>query len=103
VEIKQRLREAREAMGFTKADLARKADLTPAAISQFESGEREPSLDSLKRLAHALHVGIDYLVGRKEETITDMHMLFRNLKDISDKDKEILLQVYERLKKTKIE
>ena len=60
----QRLRTARVARSLSQSDLARRADLQASAISHFETGTRKPSFDNLKRLADALRVTTDYLLGR---------------------------------------
>src|ERR1044072_3185426 len=49
-----RLRLARELKGWSQAELARQLGLTPAAVSQFESGATSPGASSLKRLATSL-------------------------------------------------
>jgi transcriptional regulator with XRE-family HTH domain len=41
--------------------------LQPSAISHFETGSRKPSFDNLRRLADALSVTTDYLIGRVDE------------------------------------
>ncbi len=41
------LKAIREALGMTQAELAKKSGLTPAAISQIESGQRDPSLATI--------------------------------------------------------
>ena len=58
------LRELRERRGFTQAELGARADMAAASISHFETGQRVPSLDSLVKLADALEVSVDTLLGR---------------------------------------
>jgi transcriptional regulator with XRE-family HTH domain len=60
----QRLRAARLLRGLGQDDLARKTRLQPSAISHFETGSRRPSFDNLRKLADALEVTTDYLLGR---------------------------------------
>ena len=50
----RRLRLARESAGLTQTALAGQAELTSAAISQFEKGEARPAPQTLQRLAGAL-------------------------------------------------
>ncbi|OGT89037.1 MAG: XRE family transcriptional regulator [Gammaproteobacteria bacterium RIFOXYA12_FULL_61_12] len=58
-----KVRVWREYRGLTAARLAELAGVTPAAISQIESGKRGLSVDLLKKLAEALRLDLDDLVG----------------------------------------
>lgn len=58
-----RLRTAREARGLTQVDLAARTGIVQNALSHYECGRREPSLDNLRRLAVALGVSAGYLLG----------------------------------------
>lgn len=62
-----RLRTAREELRkWSQSKLAEKAKLPPSSIAHFETGTRKPSFDTLRRLANALEVSTDYLLGRVE-------------------------------------
>ncbi len=63
----QRLRSARELRRLSQGELADRSGLQPSAISHFETGSRSPSFDNLRRLADALTVTTDYLIGRSDE------------------------------------
>ena len=58
-----RLRQARENWGYTKADLARRTGMAASAISNWESGRCVPSLKSLWKLLFVLQVGADDILG----------------------------------------
>lgn len=60
----QRLRTVRLVRDLNQSELAKKAGLQAAAVSHFETGTRKPSFDNLKRLADALQITTDYLLGR---------------------------------------
>jgi transcriptional regulator with XRE-family HTH domain len=60
----RRLSTARKIRRLSQDDLARKTRLKQSAISQFETGRRSPSFHNLRRLADALDVNGDYLMGR---------------------------------------
>jgi Zn-dependent peptidase ImmA (M78 family)/DNA-binding XRE family transcriptional regulator len=49
-----RLRLARQLRGLRQRDLAIQIDVTPAAVSQFESGASEPGSETLERIAMVL-------------------------------------------------
>jgi len=57
------LRRLRAARGLNQRQLAQLADVTPAAISQAESGRRGLSLDTLVSLCETLGVGLDDIMG----------------------------------------
>ena len=65
--FKKRLQAAREFRQLSQAELAKRAGLQASAISHFETGTRKPSFDNLKRLADALRVSTDYLLGRTDD------------------------------------
>jgi transcriptional regulator with XRE-family HTH domain len=54
----------REKRTLTQAELGARAKIAAASISHFETGQRQPSLDSLVKLADALDTSIDGLLGR---------------------------------------
>ena len=58
------LRVWREHRGLTAAQLAAAVKITPAHVSKLESGDGDPSLAVLRRLAKVLDVELDLLVGR---------------------------------------
>lgn len=62
--FEERLRAARESRGLSQGALAGRAGLQPSAVSHFETGTRKPSFENLRRLADALRVSTDYLLGR---------------------------------------
>jgi len=56
----------REAMGIrrkTQEELASEAGVSQPHISRILSGEREPTIDIVVRLAYALDVSVDWLCG----------------------------------------
>jgi transcriptional regulator with XRE-family HTH domain len=58
------LRATREMRGLTQAELGARAGMAAASVSHFETGVRAPSLESLVRLADALEIPVDSLLGR---------------------------------------
>jgi transcriptional regulator with XRE-family HTH domain len=64
--FRERLKRVRELRGLSQTQLAAESGLPPSSVSHFEAGARKPSFDNLKRLASALNVTTDYLLGRSE-------------------------------------
>lgn len=62
--LSKRLREMRQMRGLKQSDLSRRTGLQPSAISQFETGQRVPSLANLVKIADALGVALDSIFER---------------------------------------
>lgn len=56
------LRKVRESLGLTQAELAGRAQLTPAAISQIEGGSRDPCLSTICRILEVIPVKFEKLI-----------------------------------------
>ena len=64
----ERLKRAREKKGWSQRELARQAHVRYATISELENGIRTAmNTDTAKRIARALGVSVDYLIGTFEE------------------------------------
>ncbi len=87
----QRLLEARNKRELSQDELAKRANLQPSAISHFETGTRKPSFDNLRRLADALEVTADYLMGRTDDPsgITKGDELYRDYQNLTAVEREI--------------
>lgn len=62
-QFQERLRTKREERKLTQQELGERASLPSTSISHFEKGTRKPSFDNLRRLAQALEVQTDFLLG----------------------------------------
>ena len=60
----EKLQALRELRKLTQAELGARAGIAAASISHFETGQRTPSLESLVKLADALNIPVDVLLGR---------------------------------------
>jgi transcriptional regulator with XRE-family HTH domain len=90
----ERLRAAREKRGLSQGELAARAGLQASAISHFETGTRKPSFDNLRRLADALEVTTDYLLGRVTDTeaLAGADRLHRHLDRLTSDDRDVAEQ-----------
>ena len=59
-------------IGMTQAELATRSGLTPAAISQYLSGDREPQLNALLQICYCLKVTPNDLLAFHSETHREM-------------------------------
>lgn len=62
-----RIRAIRESQNLTQDQLAELASLNRVTIAKYESGRIEPGAKALARIADALGVSADVLLGRSEE------------------------------------
>ena len=64
--LSQRLLHAREQKNLSQKELAAAAGIALRTYAYYEKGEREPLSSVLARLADALGVTTDYLLGRSD-------------------------------------
>ena len=63
----ERICELRKSRNLTQDQLAELASLNRVTIAKYESGRVEPGAKALSRIADALEVSTDVLLGRSEE------------------------------------
>ena len=87
-----RLKKARELRGLSQAEVAARSGMQVSAVSHFETGGRKPSFDNLRRLAQALDVTTDYLIGRVDEVggTANADRLYRNIQQLQTSDREFI-------------
>lgn len=61
--LNQRIKERREALNLTQAELAEIIGISPSTIGMYEQGRREPDTKILKLLVYNLKTSSDYLLG----------------------------------------
>ena len=59
-----RLKEIRKAKGMSQLKLAIDLNTNQNTISRYETGEREPGINELIKIADYFNVSIDYLLER---------------------------------------
>ena len=73
----EKLKAVRRTRGWSQRELARRAHVRHALLSELETDKRgDTTGHNLRRLARALHVSVDYLVGmydpESEETPAEL-------------------------------
>ena len=63
MDFKIRLAELRDNADLKQTELAEKVSLKSSAISKYEKGLTQPSMDTLIRFAEIFNVSVDYLLG----------------------------------------
>jgi transcriptional regulator with XRE-family HTH domain len=102
--LSERVATSRRARKLSQVKLSEMAKVSPASISQIENGLRTPSTPVLYRIACALSVSIDYLVGGPSQDEIDELMnkpfvdFCREFVKLSSTDQSIILCNMEFLK-----
>lgn len=66
----ENLRAARERKGMTQKDIADSIGVAKSTYSLYESGNREPNVQTIKRIADILNVSADELLGIEDDPQT---------------------------------
>lgn len=61
--FQMRLKELRLEKGVSQVEIAKLLNMSKMAISHWEKGNSEPSIEQLIMLARYFNVSVDYLVG----------------------------------------
>ncbi len=64
------LREARLKSGLSQKELSENIGVAKSTYSLYESGKREPNVDTIKKIASILNVSADTLLGLDDEPVT---------------------------------
>ena len=85
-----RLKLARQLSGWSRAELARRAGLSAAAISQFEGGSSRPKPATLAELALVLGMPARFFAAGRSDTLIPHteESFFRSLRRTSQRDRE---------------
>lgn len=62
------LKEIRKAQKLSQLKVAMDLNISREALSHYENGKREPSIEMLNKLSKYFNVSIDYLINGKEFT-----------------------------------
>lgn len=60
----ERLKYQRESFGCTQKQMAELIGITPRSYQRYESGEREPNIETLVQIANFFKISLDDLIGR---------------------------------------
>jgi CheY-like chemotaxis protein len=81
------IKAERSALGISQEELAYRADLHRTYVSDVERGARNPSLESVEKLAHALELSVSMLFQRATEghgtkQLVEILLVEDNLRDV---------------------
>ena len=73
-----RLKNAREKIGITMAEAARRLNMSKIGYCRYEYGERMPSMQTLKVIAQCFGTSVDYLVGKTDDISSDCIVIHKS-------------------------
>lgn len=97
---KNSIKKIRIDKGIKQGDLADMLKVKQATVSGWESGRREPDIESLKRMSVILDCSIDELLGNKEKPVVKDDELSRKLSRLSDENLQRMEDYVDLLLKT---
>lgn len=83
--FQDKIKLLRESHGLTKKEIAKAIEISERAYITYEYGQREPSMETIIKLAKYYNVTTDYLLD--QETIQSLDQ-FENLKFTKEMEKE---------------
>lgn len=96
--IAARVRQARAQKGWTQEQLAEALDVATETISRYEVGRFPPSLPMLSRLADALEVDLQSLLGMGPAGLTSVEAeLIEGWRGLDSEERSIVLKLVRRL------
>lgn len=110
--LQERLKTLRNNNKLTQRQLAKKLNISPSTVALYETGDRNPDMTMLKRIADFFNVSVDYLLGQtnipeqyKEKTTNlpenitpDMVELLEKISSLSEESKKDLEEYIKLLK-----
>ena len=82
-----KIRDTRKRHSLTQAELAERSGISTMSLRRYEADERQPKIYQLQRIATALNVTVNYLLGNLE-----YHDFERTGKVATDEDGVIIAQ-----------
>ncbi len=68
MDLSARIASIRKQMGLSQEKFGELVNMSQRSVAAWESGERTPSFPVLLELADKLHVSVDYLTGRSNDS-----------------------------------
>ncbi len=80
---------------LSQSELGKLADVSGDIVGKYERNEMKPSIDTARRLANALNVTLDYLVGDSDTSVfdTDITKRMEAIINMEVEDKKALFKI----------
>jgi len=95
MDLGNKIAQLRKTKDITRDELGKAVGTSGAIIGRYERNDITPSVEVAAKIADALDVSLDYLVGNTTVLVKDKKMLYRLelLDKISDEDRNAILRV----------
>jgi transcriptional regulator with XRE-family HTH domain len=90
--VAERLREARETIGFTQEEVSGALGIPRTSVHAIETGKRNVSALELRRLSRLYRRDVEWLLGEDAKPVSPDSALYRATHDLSAEDKEQVLR-----------
>jgi transcriptional regulator with XRE-family HTH domain len=98
MDLGKRIFELRKEKGFTREKLGKAIGTSGAIIGRYERNERTPSVEIARKMAQALGVSLDYLVGNTEFLLdTDVIKKIQEIQKLPQEDRNHLFYVVDNI------
>ena len=94
-----RLIALRKERGLTQQQMADNIGIHVNSLKKYESGQAQPSLDALKKIAVAFHVSTDFLLfeGHEREPTEEFALQLEAVKQMPEDEQMVIREVLESL------
>lgn len=93
IEIGQRLRQRRQALGLTREKMSELADIGTGYYGQLEVGTSQMSIDTLIKLSRSMHLSIEYILFGEGEGVGDPSAILDLLQHCSPRELKLAEEV----------
>jgi Predicted transcriptional regulators len=94
--FQERLKKLRKERNLSQDEVGQPLNISGRTVGNYESGEREPSLDTLIKIADFYGVSLDYLLGRSNsrglESVNKEVAILEKLPDEARDELRVLLE-----------
>lgn len=95
MDFSSQMMQTRKDKSLSREQLGKLVGTSGAIVGRYERGDMKPSIDMAAKIAEALEVSLDFLVGSTSIVVKDKKMLYRLelLEKIATEDKTTILKV----------
>lgn len=91
MDLGSRITELRKGKNWSQSQLAKNIEVSREIVGRYERNDAVPSIDVAKRIAEALEVSLDYLVGNAEQKIDKITLgRIQEINKLKDTEKSLV-------------